>query len=146
MLGIGDGWSFYYDDAAQFVGAEHENGSGKFSICEIVTPLSRGEDFRLFVGNTIAAALNELLIGELKEHDDCPIPDDAKVHQITDTSLIVLGVPDDLPMEFEQSPLRAISVWCQRNGVNPLCIMVPEGQTLDVLNEEDMAKHGWVRG
>ncbi len=54
-----DGWRFEYSDATRFVGAVHENGRGKFSVCEVVTPVSRGDAFRLAVGQAIADMMND---------------------------------------------------------------------------------------
>lgn len=52
-----DGWTFTYDDSTRFVGADHANGIGKFSVCEVVTPPTR-DAFRVKVGKAIADALN----------------------------------------------------------------------------------------
>lgn len=74
-----------------------------------------------------------------------PIPDDAKVFEITDRSVIVLQVPDDMSTSFEESPMGVIARWCRERKINPLCIMLPDGQGLEVLDELVMAEHGWIR-
>ena len=86
----------------------------------------------------------------IPEKPGFPAQENWGVQEITNNSVVILRVPNDpdnpIPMEYEQSPLAAISLWCRERGLNPLCIMLPEGQGLDILSEEDMAAHGWYRG
>ena len=73
------------------------------------------------------------------------LPPDTELYEISDRTVVVLRVPDELPMKFEDSPLFGISQWCKEQGVNPLCIMLPEGAGLHMVSEEEMAKYGWYR-
>ncbi len=56
VSGLWNGWHFAYSDVTRFVGAEHENGKGKFSVCEVVAP---GAAFRVAVGEAVADMLNK---------------------------------------------------------------------------------------
>lgn len=55
----GQGWRFVYDSSTRFLGCEHENGKGKFSIARFELQSDDRETLAHQIGYTIATFLND---------------------------------------------------------------------------------------
>lgn len=53
------GWRFVYDSHTRFLGCEHENGKGKFSIARFEVQAGDRETLAHQIGHTVALFLND---------------------------------------------------------------------------------------